>query len=303
MKRIIFCLIAVGLTVIAWARKPDQTICVSGGDINPKFVQYVVDLTGKPNPKVCYVPTASADNADNIAHWNDICRRISIEPHVLKVWVDSYKNTERFEDILLSMDAIVVGGGNTLNMLGIWRAQGIDTVLRKALERGIVLAGGSAGSICWFGDGVSDSRPGRLSIVEGLSFLPYSNCPHYGDAKKRELYDNSVVDKTMRAGYAMDDRAAILFRNGKFVEAVTQKSTHHVYFVSRRNREAVAEKLDARILVKKNALPAGSYDVTEVGKTVKDFPETNSRDTPLDAEITFREKAGVHLEKQGLNNF
>lgn len=132
---------------------PDQTIFVWGGDINKRFVQYVADLTQKSLPKICYLPTASADNADNIKNWESICKSLAIDPYILKVWVNSKTDTVSFEEILLNMDAIVVGGGNTLNMMGIWEAQGIDKIMQKALRKSIILAGGSAGSICWFQSG------------------------------------------------------------------------------------------------------------------------------------------------------
>lgn len=106
-----------------------------GGDINKRFVQYVADLTQKSLPKICYLPTASADNADNIKNWESICKSLAIDPYILKVWVNSKTDTVSFEEILLNMDAIVVGGGNTLNMMGIWEAQGIDKIMQKALRK------------------------------------------------------------------------------------------------------------------------------------------------------------------------
>jgi peptidase E len=121
--------------------KPKETIFAFGGDIQQKFIQYIVDLTHKPNPKICYVPTASADNAENIKLWTYFCKKLSIEPYVLKIWISSESTSQTFEDILLDMDAIVVGGGNTLNMIAIWKAQGIDAILLKALKKGIILAG------------------------------------------------------------------------------------------------------------------------------------------------------------------
>jgi len=130
--------------------KQDETIFIWGGDINTKFVQYVADLTKKENPKICYLPTASGDNPDNIKYWENICNTLQLDTIILKVWVSSSEKNQSFEEILLNSDAIVVGGGNTLNMLGIWKAQGIDNILEKALKNGIILSGGSAGSICWF---------------------------------------------------------------------------------------------------------------------------------------------------------
>lgn len=129
---------------------PEETIFIWGGDINGKLIQYIADLTNKENPKICYVPTASGDHPDNIRYREDICGSLQMDTVILKVWVSSSDKNRPFEDILLKSDAIVVGGGNTLNMLGIWEAQGIDSILIKALKRGVILAGGSAGSICWF---------------------------------------------------------------------------------------------------------------------------------------------------------
>ncbi len=268
------------------ATKPDQTIFAFGGDINKKFVQYVVDLTHKPDPKICFVPTASADNPDNIKFWEFICKQLSIESHVLKVWVSSDKNAPSFEEILLSMDAIVVGGGNTLNMMGIWKNQGIDTLLRKALDRGIILAGGSAGSICWFQNGISDSRPTALSTVDGLSFLPYSNCPHYVDSTRKTIYHQQIENREIASGYAMDDLSGILFRNGKFIEAVSLNEVNHSYHVYSKNGKIYSEKLPSRILINNGALPVSEYSAVNVDKRVRDFPEINRQNTPLNAYVS-----------------
>lgn len=164
----------------------EQTIFVFGGDINKSFIKYTASLTHKPKPKICYIPTASADNVYNINYWCQLCHDLSVEPHVLRVCVSSYYDKKTFEEIIMEMDAILIGGGNTLNMMAIWEAQGIDTILKKALEKGIVLAGGSAGSNCMFENGISDSRPIQLSIVSGLSLLSFSHCPHYSNGKERK---------------------------------------------------------------------------------------------------------------------
>ena len=212
--------------------KQDETIFVWGRDINTKFVQYVADLTKKEHPKICYLPTASGDNPDNIKYWENICNRLQLDTIILKVWVSSSEKNQSFEDILLNSDAIVVGGGNTLNMLGIWKAQGIDTILEKALKNGIILSGGSAGSICWFQNGISDSRPVNLSIVKGLGFLPFSNCPHYSQEARKDLYHQMIKDGKMNSGYATDGLAGILFKNGKAVKSVSQSDIHNSYFVN-----------------------------------------------------------------------
>ncbi len=272
--------------VVAQQATPDQLIFAYGSDIRPKFVSYVAELTGKVRPKVCYLPTASADHKDNIAYWEYICKTIDLDPYVLKVWVESSRTPQTFEDVLLGMDAIVVGGGNTLNMLGIWQAQGIDTVLHKALQRGIVLAGGSAGSLCWFETGTSDCRPVRLSMVEGLGFLPYSHSPHYAEEARKELYHRQLIDGTIRPGYACDDLSGVLFRNGHLVEAVSLNDVNHSYYVDVNEGQLRIDTLKSRLLVDKTALPEGRYTVQVVEKAVRDFPEKTDLSSPLQAFVS-----------------
>jgi len=266
--------------------KPEQTIFIFGGDINQKFIQYVVDLTKKQNPKVCYVPTASADNQENIKYWNFICKKLSIEPYVLKVWVSSADTPKTFEETLIGMDAIVVGGGNTLNMMGIWKAQGIDDILRKALKKGIILSGGSAGSICWFKNGISDSRPVKLSIVNGLGFLPYSNCPHYSDSLRKELYQNLLKSKKIKPGYACDELSGVIFKNGKLVEAVSINEVNNSYYVSLKNGTINEQEIKSKILINKDALPETAYATIDVDKTIKNYPELFDQSSPLNAYIS-----------------
>lgn len=263
----------------------EETIFVFGGDINLKFVQYVADLTKKESPKICYLPTASADNQNNIKYWKNICNTLEIEPIVLKVWVSSSEKNQSFEEILLSSDAIVVGGGNTLNMLAIWKAQGIDTILKTALKKGIVLAGGSAGSICWFQNGISDSRPTHLSIVEGLGFLPYSNCPHYSQEERRILFFQMIKKNKMASGYASDELAGILFKNGKAVEFVSQSDIHNSYFVSVENGEIKSTKMESTILLRKNALLEGTFTTLLINKKISDLLNLNDKTEPLNAYV------------------
>lgn len=263
----------------------DKRIFVWGGDIDLKFTRYVAELTGKEKPRICYVPTASGDHPDHIDYWNRICHALNIDTLVLRVWVSASPENSSFEEQLLGSDAIVVGGGNTLNMMGIWKAQGIDKVLAKALDRGIVLSGGSAGSICWFEGGISDSRPVDWGFVEGLGFLPYSNCPHYSQEVRRDLYDSLIGQRKIGPGYAFDERAGILFVNGRVAKVVTQSDRHHVYYVGRHRGAVTVEKLDADFLVARGALPEGAYEVVDVNKKVREL-EAEGETSPLSAYVT-----------------
>jgi len=279
--------------------KTEESIFIWGGDINLKFVQYVVDLTKKENPKICYLPTGSADNQDNIKYWERICSKIGIEPITLRVWVSSSEKNQSFEDILLNSDAIIVGGGNTLNMLGIWKVQGIDTILMKALTNGIILAGGSAGSLCWFQNGVSDSRPVNLSIVDGLGLLPYSNCPHYSQNAKKEFYHLMITDKKLSSGYASDELAGVLFKNGKAIEFVSQSDKHNSYFVCIKKGGIKSTKIKSKILLSKNALQENTFSSQLIKKKINDLLDINNKENPLNAYVS--EIKALQLNKDSLS--
>ncbi|MCU6769937.1 peptidase E [Barnesiella propionica] len=264
------------------SEKIKQQIFIYGGDIEYKFVEYINNLINKTDPQICYLPTASADNAKNIKYWEYICKELGIKSNILKVWIDSETQKQSFEDILLSMDAIVVGGGNTLNMLGIWKYQEIDKILKKALDKGIILSGGSAGSICWFKNSISDARPIKLSIVEGLGFLPYSHCPHYNIPSKRALYNNYVEDGKLQSGYACDEHSGILFTNKKVTDVVSTNNQSYSYFVKKDQSRSDIIKLNTRVLIKKGALDTATYRKELIHKKITDYTDIPiSMDTPL----------------------
>ena len=248
-KHIVFTfMMAIGIMGTK-AQGPDQYIFPFGGGQNKYFIKEIIKLTGKERPRICYLPTASRDSEAGIIRIYELVSDLPVEPHVQKVWISSYNQKQPFEEVLLSMDAIYVGGGNTLNMMAIWKAQGIDKVLKKALEKGIVLAGGSAGSLCWFENGTTDSRPRELSVVEGLGFLPFSHSPHYHSEEYRQpLYQKNIANGIFKAGYAMDDYAGIVFKNGKPFKVVSLGPEYNCYFVSMKGGKVVEEKLEAELL-------------------------------------------------------
>jgi dipeptidase E len=214
-------------------QQPTRTVFAYGGSFTPQFMKYIIALTKKDNPKICFLPTASADNANIIVGWYEACQDLPMRPYVQRTFVASYTEKQTFEENLLSMDAIVVAGGNTLNMMAIWHAQGIDTVLRKAYQKGIILAGGSAGSLCWFQGGTTDSRPKELSIVHGLAFIPTSHCPHYhSEPMRKPLYFENILKGRLSAGYAIDDQAGIVFENEKYSRSIALNDKNNTYYVS-----------------------------------------------------------------------
>ena len=193
----------------------------------------MVSLTGKKRPRLCYLPTASADRPDGTVSWFRNCAPLDVTPFVQESFISSYRQTKGFDEVLLSMDGIVALGGNTLNQQAIWKAQGIDAILRQAWDRGIVLGGASAGSLCWFEEGTTDSRPKELSTVKGLGFLKGSHCPHYDrEAQRRPVYQKLIGSGEMKPGYACDNDAGIYFEDNDVKRVVSTRPEAKVYYVS-----------------------------------------------------------------------
>ena len=198
---------------------------IFGGGRDKAITRYLMGLTQKENPKICFVATATGDSVASINSWYSSCEDLPLRPYVLKTFINSYTTQKSFEETIMSMDAILVGGGNTLNMLSIWKAQGIDLALRKAYDAGIVMSGGSAGSLCWFQNGTTDSRPIKVSKIDGLGWLKGSHCPHYdSEAARRPLYHELIKSGELLPGYACDDRACLYFENEKMVMAVASRA-------------------------------------------------------------------------------
>jgi dipeptidase E len=131
------------------------------------------------------------------------------------------------------MEGIVVSGGNTLNQQAIWKAQAIDVVLKAAWDKGIVLGGASAGSLCWFEEGTTDSRPKALTIVKCMGFLKGSHSPHYdAEAGRRPLYQKLIASGEMKPGYACDNDAGIYFEETEPKRYLSAREGAKVYYVT-----------------------------------------------------------------------
>ena len=222
-----------------------RKILIAGGGFNRAFIRYMAVLSGKPRARICYLPTASADDADGIINFYRECAELDVEPHVQRSFIESLSQTQGWDEVLLSMDGIVVSGGNTLNQQAIWKAQGIDVVLRAAWDKGVVLGGASAGSLCWFEEGTTDSRPKELSIVTCLGFLPGSHSPHYDrEPGRRPLYQRLIGAGSMKPGYACDNDAGIYFEDTAVRRVVSTRAEAKVYYVSVVNGAVVEKTLE-----------------------------------------------------------
>ena len=190
-----------------------QVIALGGGGFsmepdNLALDRYILEQAGKDRPKVCFLPTASGDAQDYIVRFYAAFTTLDCRPSHLAL---IHPSTADLEDFILEKDILYVGGGNTRSMLAIWRGWGVAEILRKAWLGEILLAGISAGAICWFEQGITDSVPGRLSKMDCLGFLPGSCCPHYdGEAERRPTFHRMLAGNQILPGYGIDDGAALI---------------------------------------------------------------------------------------------
>jgi dipeptidase E len=208
---------------------PVRTIVAIGGGgfqmepDNPLLDDHVLALarerSGRERPRVCLIPTATADDPELIADFERLFGP-KAETSVLRLFERAAEDLER---LVGRQDAVYVTGGNTANLLALWRLHGLDRVLRRAWSAGIVLAGMSAGAICWFESCTTDSFGPTLRALHGaLGILDGTLIPHYhGEAQRRPLALDLVGRGELPAGYAVDDGAALVFRDRTLVEVVT----------------------------------------------------------------------------------
>jgi dipeptidase E len=231
------------------AQTPTRKILIAGGGYGTPFIRYMATLTGKTRPRLLYLPTASADSQSGIISWFRSCAPLDVYPLAQDSFIASTRQTQTWEEVLLSVDGIVASGGNTLNQQAIWKAQGIDVILRQAWDRGIVLGGASAGSLCWFEEGTTDSRPKELTTVKCLGFLKGSHCPHYDrEPARRPLYRKLIASGEMKPGYACDNDAGIYFEDNEVKRVVATRRGAKVYYVSASGGEAVEKELEPEMI-------------------------------------------------------
>ena len=211
------------------------------------LLQFLLDLSGRERPRICMLATAGGESPSGLASYYATFARRS-EPTHLDLFGRTVADVEGF---LLEQDVIFVAGGNTANMLAIWRLHGVDKALKAAWEAGVVLAGWSAGANCWFESSVTDSfGPNLDPLKDGLKLLDGSFCPHYySESLRRPRYEELVGTGSLPDGFAADDGVGLLFEGRRLVEAVASLPGQHAYRVERRKGNAVDEsQVRARLL-------------------------------------------------------
>jgi peptidase E len=229
-----------------------QIITMGGGGFsmepdNLALDRYVIQQTGKPNPKVCFLAQASGESADYTLNFYRAFTGLGCIPSHLSLFLP---HTADIAGFLMEQDIIYVGGGNTKSMLALWREWGLDRILRQAADNGTVLAGISAGAICWYEAGTTDSIPGELTALPGLGYLTGSCSPHYdGEPQRRPMFQHMVASGKIMAGYAFDDGAAGHFIDGTLHRVVSSRPAAKGYRVEAANGAAVETTLETHYLL------------------------------------------------------
>lgn len=209
---------------------------------------YILKASGKQIPKICFLPTASGDSQIRINQFYNHFRQEACVPSHLSLFRG---HTQDIQSFLLNQDIIYVGGGNTRNMILLWKEWEVDKIISAAYQKGIVLCGVSAGSICWFEEGLSDSIPQKLTKVAGLGLIPGSNCPHFdGEPERRAIYTSLINQGIMQSGIGTDDHCALHYINEKLHKVVAETENAHAYAFSKEDSNLQTNILEAEFLGK-----------------------------------------------------
>lgn len=231
---------------------PERQIVALGGGgfaFGPAYAaveDFILDLVGS-RPRVCFIPTASGDSDNLVARFHGAFRPSRAVATHLELFRPPIEDLRGF---LLDQDIIYVGGGNTANMLAVWRLHGIDAILRDAWDTGVVLCGWSAGSICWYEGGTTDSFGRQLApLNDGLGLLPGSHSPHYdAEEQRRPAYHRFIREGRLPAGIAADNGVGLHYHDTELVDVVTCKAEATAYRVERTGADVSETRLDARLI-------------------------------------------------------
>jgi len=211
-----------------------QVIAIGGGGFgrtqdSTLIEQFILDQTFKKNPKICFIPTATGDLDPYIVNYYSVFSRLNCEP----THISFFKRTIDLEEHILKQDAIFVGGGNTKSMLAVWRDWGLDLILQKAYDKGVVMSGVSAGAICWFERGLTDSWASDLKMMECMNFIPGNCAPHYDEEpERRPATKKFLQDESISHMYGIEGGAALHFVDEQPNSTIRFKKNKNAYKVT-----------------------------------------------------------------------
>ena len=211
-----------------------QIIAIGGGGFGReikdlKIEQYIIDQCSNKNPSICFIPTATGDDDDYIKNFYKAFDSLDCKTS----HIDLFKRTIKLESHIEKQDIIFVGGGNTKSMLAVWREWDLDNILLKAYQKGTIMSGVSAGAICWFEFGITDSWKDHQAILPCLGFVDGNCCPHYDEEPERipfvkEILENKIIDEC----YAVEGFSALHLVNDepKFIVSFKNKNDSYKVF-------------------------------------------------------------------------
>ena len=220
-----------------------QIIAIGGGGFGRSpgegvIEKYILDQSDKERPNICFIPTATGDNEAYKVNYYSTFSKLNCSP----VHLDFFKRTPDLEELIKHQDIIFVGGGNTKSMLAVWKDWGLDLILKEAYERGVIMCGVSAGAICWFEEGVTDSWSEELKVMDCLGFVKGACCPHYDEEpQRRPSLSKFLTEGVMQSCYAVDGGCALHIENEQEYKAVVFAKDKNAYCVDLENDEVKEE--------------------------------------------------------------
>ena len=211
-----------------------QVIAIGGGGFGRTqesnlIEQYILDQTSKTKPKICFIPTATGDLDSYIVNFYSVFTKLKCEPS----HISFFKRTIDLQAHIQKQDAIFVGGGNTKSMLAVWRDWGLDLILKDAYDRGVVMSGVSAGAICWFEGGLTDSWESDLKMMECMNFIPGNCAPHYDEEPERRPATKQFLEnKSIDFMYGIEGGAALHFVDEIPKSTIQFKKNKYAYKVT-----------------------------------------------------------------------
>ena len=220
-----------------------QIVAIGGGGFgrNPGegiIENYILNQSNAKNPNICFIPTATGDNEAYKNNYYATFTKLNCNP----VHLDFFKRTPDLENLINEQDVIFVGGGNTKSMLAVWKDWGLDSILHEAYKNGVVMSGVSAGAICWFEQGITDSWAEDLVVMDCLGFIGGACCPHYDEEPQRKPSLNKfLTKKVLNSCYAVDGGCALHIQDEKAFKSVVFSKNKNSFLVELKDNK-VAEK-------------------------------------------------------------
>ena len=214
---------------------------------NDAICDLIVELAGSPRPRICLLPTASGDPEDQIARFRRAFAERDCIPQAISLFRLGQNPVDLREE-LLAQDVIYAGGGSMVNLLAIWRAHGLDEILRECWQEGVLICGQSAGAMVWFQGGITSSQ-GKPAIADGLGLLPGSACVHYlTEPVRRRRFLRAIAAQELEPGLGLEDQTGAIFEDAKLVETICAREGAEVWEASLEGRAVVETGLHSRRL-------------------------------------------------------